>query len=89
MLSVKAESPLGSAPMEVALSPSSFVVAVAPPTATRADGIFGWILGMTCIVPITPIVSAKAAGLILKMLAPTACTTSTVLRPAGSVRSSA
>mmetsp|Transcript_44367 Transcript_44367/g.147111 ORF Transcript_44367/g.147111 Transcript_44367/m.147111 type:complete len:314 (-) Transcript_44367:17-958(-) len=89
MQSVKAERPLGSAPMGVALSPRSCEAAVAPPTATSADGIFGWSFGAACMVPTTPSASARAAELVPPMPEATACTTSTVFRPAGTVRSSA
>ena len=63
MQSVKASRPDGSAPIVVALRPPNCVTAVAPPTATSADGIFGWMSGESCIVATTPSARAQAAGL--------------------------
>mmetsp|Transcript_1679 Transcript_1679/g.3356 ORF Transcript_1679/g.3356 Transcript_1679/m.3356 type:complete len:348 (-) Transcript_1679:84-1127(-) len=59
----KASRPEGMLPMSETSSPKAWVATVAPPTATSAEGILGWILGSMNMAAEVPTARAAEAGL--------------------------
>mmetsp|Transcript_5188 Transcript_5188/g.8191 ORF Transcript_5188/g.8191 Transcript_5188/m.8191 type:complete len:269 (-) Transcript_5188:475-1281(-) len=76
-------------PINATSNPNACVASVAPPTATSAEGILGWILGSMNMAAEVPTAKAAADGLMEAAFSPMNPSNSTGFIPAGAVIPSA
>mmetsp|Transcript_20642 Transcript_20642/g.59956 ORF Transcript_20642/g.59956 Transcript_20642/m.59956 type:complete len:267 (+) Transcript_20642:1414-2214(+) len=76
-------------PMKTTSKPNAVVAAVAPPTANKAAGIFGWTLGKKYKAAEVPAARAAADKLVLPIFSPRNAIVSMGFIPAGAVIPSA